>query len=152
MCIRDSTDTEYGSVLFLSGGQVGEAGGRGDILATGSRSGRIDLWDVNTRALVRQMHGHIGLISVMVLSPDGRTLASASCDGSIKLWDSGTGRELRTLYRQEQWMYALAFSPDGNTLASAGMNGGLRLWEASSKETMAADLAALDRQVRTSRP
>jgi WD40 repeat protein len=144
--------TRYGAILFLPGGRLGEAGRPGGLLATGSGSGRIDLWDVNTRALVRQMHGHIGLISVMVLSPDGRTLASASCDGSIKLWDSGTGRELRTLYRQEQWMYALAFSPDGNTLASGGLSPLLRLWEASSKETVAADLAELDLQAKTSRP
>jgi len=138
-------DTGYGAILFLPGSLPGEASVRasGVLLATGSRSGRIDLWDVNTKALVRQMHGHIALISVMVLSPDGRTLGSASTDGSIKLWDSGTGRELRTLYRQEEWMYALAFSPDGNTLASGGVDPVLRLWEASSQETVAADLAEL---------
>jgi WD40 repeat protein len=140
--------TRYGAILFLAGGQPGKAGRPGDLLATGSGSGRIDLWDVNTKALVRQIHGHIGLISVMVLSPDARTLATASTDGSIKLWDSGTGRELRTLYRQEQWMYALAFSPDGNTLASGGLSPLLRLWEASSKETVAADLAELELQAK----
>jgi WD40 repeat protein len=144
--------TGYSSILFLSGGQAGEAGRSRDLLATGSRSGRIDLWDVRTRASAGQLHGHIALVSFMALSPDGRTLASASCDRSIKLWDTGTGRELRTLRREEGWVFFVVFSPDGNTLASAGMNGGLRLWEASSKETMAADLAALDRQVRTSRP
>jgi len=149
-------DTGYGAILFLPGSRLGEAGplgGRpGYLLATGSRSGRIDLWDVNTRSLVRQMHGHISLISVMALSPDGRTLATASCDGSTKLWDGGTGRELRTLYRQEEWMYALAFSPDGNTLASGGGDKLLRLWEASPKESVAADLAELDSQAKTSRP
>jgi len=141
--------TGYGSILFLSGGQVGEAGRPGDLLATGSRSGRIDLWDVRTRALARQLHGHIALVSFMALSPDGRTLATASCDRSIKLWDTGTGRELRTLCRTGGWMWALAFSPDGNTLATGGLDV-LRLWEASSKETVAADLAELDLQAKTS--
>jgi WD40 repeat protein len=149
-------DTGYGAILFLQVSLLGDAGPLGDrpgyLLATGSRSGRIDLWDVNTRALVRQMHGHISLISVMALSPDGRTLATASCDGSIKLWDGGTGRELRTIYRQEEWMYALAFSPDGNTLASGGGDELLRLWEASPKESVAAELAELDSQAKTSRP
>jgi WD40 repeat protein len=142
--------TGYGSILFLPGGQVGEAGRPGDILATGSRSGRIDLWDVSTRALTRQLHGHISLVSFMALSPDGRTLATASCDRSIKLWDSGTGRELRTLCRGEGWVFALAFSPDGNTLASDGGSPVLRLWEASPKETVAADLAELQLQPKTS--
>ncbi len=138
-------DTGYGAILFLPGTLVRETGPRsdqpGDLLATGSRSGRIDLWDVKSQALVRQMHGHVGLISNMVLSGDGRTLATASSDGSIKLWDGGTGRELRTLYRANEWIYALAFSPDGNTLASGGEDRLLRLWEAASKDAVAADLA-----------
>jgi eukaryotic-like serine/threonine-protein kinase len=125
------TGMKYGSILFLSGGQ----------LATGSTSGRIDLWDVRTRALTRQLHGHIALVSFMAVSGDGRTLATASCDRSIKLWDTGTGRELRTLCREEGWMFTVAFSPDGNTLASGGLSPALRLWEASPKETVAADLA-----------
>ena len=103
------------------------------------------------RALARQLHGHILLVSFMAVSPDGRTLATASCDRSIKLWDTGTGRELRTLCREEGWMRALAFSPDGNTLAIGGGSPVLRLWEASSKETVAADLAELDLQAKTSR-
>jgi WD40 repeat protein len=139
--------THYSSILFLPG----EAGRQSELLATGSISGRIDLWDVSTRAVVRQLHGHIALISFMALSPDGRTLATASCDRSIKLWDCGTGRELRTLCREEGWMYALAFSPDGNTLASGGMSGVLRLWEASPKETVAADLAEVDSLAKASR-
>jgi WD40 repeat protein len=144
--------TGYGSILFLSGGQAGEAGRPRDLLATGSRSGRIDLWDVRTRAPAGQLQGHIALVSFMALSPDGRTLATASCDRSIKLWDTGTGRELRTLCREEGWMWALAFSPDGNTLASGGMSSLLRLWEASSKETVAADLAELELHAKTSPP
>jgi WD40 repeat protein len=130
--------TGYGSILFLPGGQGGEAGRPGDLLATGSRSGRIDLWDVTTRTLARQLHGHIALAPFMAVSADGRTLATASCDCSIKLWDTGTGRELRTLCREESWMCSLAFSPDGNTLASGGISGVLRLWEASPKSDSSA--------------
>jgi WD40 repeat protein/serine/threonine protein kinase len=143
--------TGYASILFLSVGQMGEAGRPGGILATGSRSGRIDLWDVRTRALAGQLQGHITLVSFMALSPDGRTLATASCDRSIKLWDTGTGRELRTLGREEGWVFCVAFSPDGNTLASTGLNGGvLRLWQASTKPTVAAELAELELQAKTS--
>jgi WD40 repeat protein/serine/threonine protein kinase len=137
--------TEYGSILFVSGGQAG------DILATGSRSGRIDLWDVRTHALTRQLHGHIALVPFMAVSGDGRTLATASNDRSIKLWDSATGRELRTLNRENGWMMALAFSPDGSTLASGGENGVLRLWEASSREAVAAELELQKGTSRSSR-
>ncbi len=152
--------TKYGSILFLPGSRGAggspasspdEDGRPGDLLATGTTSGRIDLWDVSTSALPRPLHGHISLVSFMALSPDGRTLATASWDRSIKLWDSETGRELRTLGR-ENWMYTLAFSPDGNTLASGGLNGVLRLWEASSKEAVAVDLTELDLKETRSEP
>ncbi len=132
---QGSDGARYSSIVFLVGGRE---------LAVGNLSGRIDLWDVKTAKLARQIRGHIDCVTVMALSGDGRTLATASWDRSIKLWDSGTGRELRTLYREEAWIYALTFSPDGNTLASGGLSAMLRLWEASSKETVAADLAELD--------
>jgi WD40 repeat protein/tRNA A-37 threonylcarbamoyl transferase component Bud32 len=144
--------TGYSSILFLSGNQRAHAGGSGDILATGSRAGRIDLWDVKSRAPAGHLHGHVALVSFMDLSPDGRTLATASSDSSIKLWDTGTGRELRTLCRKEGLMYALAFSPDGNTLASGGLSMVLRLWEASSKETVAAQMSDLDRKAMRADP
>jgi WD40 repeat protein len=142
--------TGYGSILFLPGAQPGAAGRPGDLLATGSKYGRIDLWDVRTRTLTRPLHGHVGLVSSMAVSPDGRTLATAGCDSSVKLWDTGTGRELRTLCREDGWVRAVAFSPDGNTLATGGGSPVLRLWEASSKERVAADLAEME--PRTSRP
>jgi len=134
-CWQGPVGTRYASLLFLP--LSGE-------LALGSVSGRIDLWNVKTRMLARQIDGHIDCVSVMALSPDGRTLATGSWDRSIKLWDTTTGRELRTLHREESWMYALTFSPDGNTLASGGLSAELRLWEASSKESVAADLAGLE--------
>jgi WD40 repeat protein len=136
-------DTRYASILFLSSGQE---------LAVGTVSGAIDLWDVRTQTLARQINGHIGCVSAMALSPDGRTLASASWDHSIKLFDSATGRELRTLHREDRWMYALAFSPDGNTLASGGLSMVLRLWEAASKEAVATEMADFDRTAKTSQP
>jgi hypothetical protein len=37
-------------------------------------------------------------------------------------------------------------------LASGGLSGVLRLWEASSKETVAADLAELDLRAKSIRP
>ncbi len=103
----------------------------------GSSAGTVDIWDVRTGTLTRRLRGHGDLISVMTLSPDGRTLATGSWNRSIKLWDAGTGRELRTLRGHTSWLYALAFSPDGNTLASSGVDGVLRLWEAPSAEAVA---------------
>jgi WD40 repeat protein/tRNA A-37 threonylcarbamoyl transferase component Bud32 len=148
-------DTHYSSILFLSRGLVGEPGASatgkgdqpGDLLATGSTSGRIDVWNVTTKSPAKQLHGHIEPVSFMALSPDGRTLATASWDRSVKLWDTGTGRELRTLCREGAWMFTVAFSPDGNTLATGGLNP-LRLWEASSQVRVDSDLAEPDSEAK----
>jgi WD40 repeat protein len=63
----------------------------GRVLALGSRSGRIVLWETSTGTQIRQFHAPSG-IGALSFSPDGRTLASSTHgDYAILLWDL-TGR------------------------------------------------------------
>jgi WD40 repeat protein len=76
------------------------ATGRGSNIATGrgSRAGEVQIVDVESGALMKRMHGHIGSVFAAAFSvDDGSKLASGSGDCTCKVWDSSTGALLQTI-------------------------------------------------------
>src|SRR5262245_17775820 len=85
--------------------------------------------------LIRTFTGHLGPISSVALSPDGRTALSASRDNSLKLWEVATGKELHTLTGHSHVVRSVAFSPDGRTALSGSLDKTLKVWDvATGKE------------------
>ena len=102
----------------------------GDLVG-GSVDGTIRLGrytDTNDPLDDHSLEGHIGPISSVVFSPDGKTLASGSWDKTIRLWNANTGRHIRTLEGHIDWVNSVVFSPDGKTLASGSWDKTIRLW------------------------
>jgi WD40 repeat protein len=81
--------------------------------------GEIKVWDPATGQAVRTLKGHVGPVTSVAFSSDGKRLASASYDHTVKLWDAATGKELLTLTEHTDAVHSVAFSPDGRRLASA---------------------------------
>ena len=108
----------------------------GNILASASRDGTINLWDVGTRTLTGALHaGEVGSLS---LSPDGALLASASGgDKAVKLWDVGTGELIGALEGHRYGVTAVSFSPDGTTIASGSWDRTALLWDVETRERIA---------------
>ena len=116
----------FGNVLSIAS-SPGE-----NLLAVGTSTGDIWLYQVARGTLVHAFQGHSDGVWSVAFSPDGHTLASASDDATIRLWDIDTGRWLYILRDHTNRVRSVTFSPDGHTLASGSDDATIRLWDASS--------------------
>ena len=102
------------------------------LIASGSFTNTIQVWDVRSAGLVREMSAAMGAVTRLAFSPDGQTIASASEDGHIRLWNVADGALLRDLTGHNGAAWAVAFSPDGSLVASGGVDGSVRVWQVAT--------------------
>jgi WD40 repeat protein len=62
-------------------------GAAGRRLLISTRSGGVELWDVDGRRQLRALNGGIGPIASVAFSPDGLTCAAGGEDGQVVVWD-----------------------------------------------------------------
>ncbi len=84
---------------------------------------------------VGSLEGHVGTLTGLAFSPDGRRLVSAGSDFTVRLWHTGSGRELLTFREHTDVPVAVAWSPDGRWVGSGGDAGMIKVWGARAAET-----------------
>jgi WD40 repeat protein/serine/threonine protein kinase len=99
--------------------------------------GHVEIWDIATRARVRDLPGDTKWVYCVAFSPDGTRLATGGFDNTVKLWDPATGAEIRTLYGHKGFVRGVAFSPNGTLLASVSEGKDVRLWEVATGRELA---------------
>lgn len=91
-------------------------------------SANLQIWDVKTGALKKELAADENQITDLVFSPNGKILATAGVGGRevpgnvVKIWDAETGERKRVISPPGGAMsgespHSLAMSPDGNFLA-----------------------------------
>jgi WD40 repeat protein/transcriptional regulator with XRE-family HTH domain len=98
-------------------------------LAAGTAKREICLWHLAEDRPLFTCRGHLGWISAVLLSQDGRLLASGSVDQTVRLWDATTGQCRKILEGHTGPVSMIALSQDGTLLASASNDQTIRLWE-----------------------
>jgi hypothetical protein len=97
----------------------------GKVLAAGKDFGRVVLWDVRNRKLLRALETGQGIVSAVALDPDGKIVATSgnSDDFSLKLWDVATGKLVKTLREDTDFIHTLSFDAKGAWLAVSDNSG-----------------------------
>ena len=101
-------------------------------MATGSRDGKIRIWDPLTGSPVQLIEG-VGDVRRLSFSPDGELLAAMTFQGFVKLWKTEGWTEFALHHARAYNGGSIQFSPDGQTLAVAAGDK-LQLWDPATGE------------------
>ena len=102
----------------------------GQMVASGSKDGTAQIWDVVTRRSIRVIQ-HQDEVAALAFSLDSYAVASGSNDGVVILQDIKSAP--RTLPRvSASGVCLLEFSPNGQVVASRHFDGSIIFWEFDS--------------------
>jgi WD40 repeat protein len=103
----------------------------GAVLAAGTISGTVTLWDGATSDERGELRGNLPTVALLAVSHDGSLLAAAgpASDPSVEIWDVARRALLHTLPAGEAPVSALAFQPGGTLLALATLDGSMTLFD-----------------------
>lgn len=77
----------------------------------------VNIWNVESKSLHRQLYGHTDSIKRVGVSPGNLQIASISWDGTARVWDIESGLCLHTFGPYHGQLWSGAFSPNGEYLA-----------------------------------
>ncbi|TVY13209.1 U3 small nucleolar RNA-associated protein 15 [Lachnellula arida] len=113
----------------------------GRVMVAGDETGKIQVFDVNSRAILKTWEEHKQPVWTTKFSPtELTTVMSASDDRTVRLWDLPTLESTTTFIGHEDYVRSGSFMPGtmSNLIVSGSYDGTVRLWDprVSSKAAM----------------
>ena len=110
----------------------------GRILVAGDESGSMQVFDINSRSILRTWKEHKQPVWLTKFSPsDPTTLLSASDDRTVRLWDLPSESSVRTLVGHSDYVRSGAFMPgaqSSNLVLSGSYDQTVKLWDTRAAE------------------
>ncbi|HKO11069.1 MAG TPA: PQQ-binding-like beta-propeller repeat protein [Acidobacteriaceae bacterium] len=97
------------------------------LLVAGKDFGRVVLWSIADRSIIRAIHTGQGIVSAVAISPDDQLIATGAADGGdVKIWHAPDGKLLNTIrtVRPGSGVRSLMFSLDSQSLIVSENQGG----------------------------
>lgn len=110
-------------------------------VALGLKNGDIQLWDVETRTLLKTLTGHTNQVYSLAFNPRGTHLLSTpqgdGSDYTPRLWDVAGGQTVGRFEGHTKGVFDAAWSPDGRRVLTAGEDGLVKLWDVTTTKPLA---------------
>ncbi|GAA5984109.1 hypothetical protein JCM11641_000316 [Rhodosporidiobolus odoratus] len=109
----------------------GEIRTDGKLAIAGDEGGLAQVFDINSRAILRTIRAHKQAVHTTRFSPGaGTQLLTTSSDTTVRLFDLSTSAPLRTFSSHTDYVRAASFVPSSPSLIfSGGYDGTVRLWD-----------------------
>jgi WD40 repeat protein len=135
-------ETSYGSAqvwrkFFANGLICADISPDGTLVALGqggeTDTGKIQLVEITTGKLLREVSGHQYGVTDCKFSADGKLILSTGRDTTLRICQVEDGKEVAALGTPrggqfKDWLNALAISPDQKTVAATDIAGSIHVW------------------------
>ena len=102
----------------------------GKLVAAGGENGLVQIFDANSRSLLRQMTSHKRAVHHVSFARDRLHLLSAGDDATVRWWDVSSGEQVSRLDGHADYVRSAALSPQSEDLvATGGYDHLCKLWD-----------------------
>ena len=102
----------------------------GKLVAAGGENGIVQIFDVNSRSLLRQMTSHKRAVHHVSFAHDKLHVLSAGDDATVRWWDVSSGEQVSRLNGHTDYVRAAALSPQSeDMIATGGYDHMCKLWD-----------------------
>jgi U3 small nucleolar RNA-associated protein 15 len=108
----------------------------GKVIVAGDQSGLVQLFDVQSRAILRTFHGHQNAVRAVQFQ-GLHTVISASDDNSVKIWDISSQECRFTLDEHSDYVRSIRISKDTPHLVLSGSyDHSMKLWDSRNGDCL----------------
>ncbi|KAG2185793.1 hypothetical protein INT43_002230 [Umbelopsis isabellina] len=105
----------------------------GKLVIAGDATGLVQIFDVNSRAILRQFQGHKLPVHVTKFSNDSKSVLSGSDDKTLRVWDVSTSDCLNEFTDHTDYIRAgLVSAENPNLIVSGSYDQTVKLWDMRS--------------------
>ncbi|KAM0792958.1 hypothetical protein ACM66B_002716 [Microbotryomycetes sp. NB124-2] len=121
---------------FKESATSGEIRSDGKLCVAGDEAGLVQVFDINSRAILRTIRAHQQTVHTTKFSPgSGTQVLTTSSDTTVRLFDLSTSAQLRSFQSHTDYVRTASFVPSQPSLVfSGGYDGTVRLWDSRVQE------------------